>query len=91
MSRYQDPPKRPRATGSFVSPCKARPSRDTAGPTCARSGKARNNAGSHLSLEPRQWRAEAVVQAPWARRFGRPDNAADSASIAEVIRHGLLS
>lgn len=30
-------------------------------------------------------------QAPWARRFGRPDNTADSGAIADVILHGLLS
>lgn len=30
-------------------------------------------------------------QQPWARRFGRPDDAEDSTTIADVILHGLLS
>ncbi|MEV0064195.1 TetR/AcrR family transcriptional regulator [Nocardia sp. NPDC050718] len=30
-------------------------------------------------------------QAPWARRFGRPDDADDSTAIAETILHGLVT
>ncbi|MGW5456201.1 TetR/AcrR family transcriptional regulator [Nocardia sp. NPDC003979] len=30
-------------------------------------------------------------QEPWARRFGRPDGAEDSAAIADVVLHGLLT
>ncbi|WP_051499199.1 TetR/AcrR family transcriptional regulator [Nocardia sp. BMG51109] len=30
-------------------------------------------------------------QEPWARRFGRPDDADDSGTIAEIILHGLLT
>ncbi|GAB2712143.1 TetR/AcrR family transcriptional regulator [Nocardia thraciensis] len=30
-------------------------------------------------------------QHPWARRFGRPENTDDSAAIAEIILHGLLT